>query len=483
MDIVNKTDLFGRREIFTSQTEITDANIEDVMKKAMVVHEVNRVEIEYLFNYHKGKQPILDRIKEVREEINWKITENHASEIVSFKVGYVFGSPLNYVQRGKVDANKSDETKDDTRIATLNEMLFEEDKATKDRELGETLAICGIGHRLVYPKKNRIGTSPFDIINLDAQGTFVIKSNDIYKKPMLGVTFVKDCDSNKLKITAYSDKAIWTLESGVKGGFEIIGKTAVNPLGSIPIIEYINNNDRMGSFENVIPILDALNIATSDRLNDVSQFVQSLIWFNNVDIDEAQFKTLRQKGGIKTKSEQGTQATVSYLTASLDQSETQTFVDYLYSTVLQIAGVPDRKLSSGGNTGSAVMLSSGWENAETMARSTELTFGKSEKEMLRIILRILKDIPVTSSAMSTISLSDIDIKYSRNRTDNILTKTQSLVNQLEAGIHPRIAIATCGIYADSEQVYLDSSADGGFEKWKEVKETVVNNQAPGDKVV
>ena len=55
-----------------------------------------------------------------------------------------------------------------------------------------------------------------------------------------------------------------------------------------------------------------------------------------------------------------------------------------------------------------------------------------------------------------LNLSDIDIKFTRNRTDNPLVKTQGLQNQLEAGIHPQIAIGNVGLYSDPEQVYLDS---------------------------
>ena len=48
------------------------------------------------------------------------------------------------------------------------------------------------------------------------------------------------------------------------------------------------------------------------------------------------------------------------------------------------------------------------------------------------------------------------MKFTRNKTDNLLTKTQGLMNMLQAGIHPRIAILHCGLFSDPEQVYQDS---------------------------
>jgi hypothetical protein len=118
-------ELRGRREIFTDVAKITKENICEVIDEAFATHLLNATEIEYLQNYEKGKQPILDRIKEVRPEINYKAVENHATEITTFKVGYVFGSPITYVQRASVDKDGNTAEVDDKAIAILNEMMFE----------------------------------------------------------------------------------------------------------------------------------------------------------------------------------------------------------------------------------------------------------------------------------------------------------------------------------------------------------------------
>lgn len=83
----------GRRVIKSSVKEITDGNVVEVLQKALSDHAFNRSEIDYLWNYYKGKQPILNRKKDVRPEICNKIVENRANEIVSFKVGYLCGEP------------------------------------------------------------------------------------------------------------------------------------------------------------------------------------------------------------------------------------------------------------------------------------------------------------------------------------------------------------------------------------------------------
>lgn len=87
-------ELYGRRVITTDKTIITSGNIVDELNRAFGKHSKNRFEIEYLWNYYRGKQPILQRVKEVRPEICNKIVVNRANEIVSFKVGYLCGEPI-----------------------------------------------------------------------------------------------------------------------------------------------------------------------------------------------------------------------------------------------------------------------------------------------------------------------------------------------------------------------------------------------------
>ena len=124
--------------------------------------------------------------------------------------------------------------------------------------------------------------------------------------------------------------------------------------------------------------------------------------------------------------------------------------------MLTIASVPDRRASAGGNTGQALIIGEGWVMAESAAKAFELMFVKPEKQFLRVVLKICKNTRNCKQEVKDIKLHDIDVKFTRNKTDNLLTKTQGLMNMLQAGIHPRIAILHCGLFSDPEQVYQDS---------------------------
>ena len=84
--------MFGRRKITYSleKKELTVQKILEILPEVLRIHDKNAEEIEYLYNYYKGNQPILNKTKIVRPEINNKVLENHAFEIVEFKKAYVY---------------------------------------------------------------------------------------------------------------------------------------------------------------------------------------------------------------------------------------------------------------------------------------------------------------------------------------------------------------------------------------------------------
>lgn len=455
--------MFGREVIYSSEEVITKENVVKVLKDAYSTHQKNSADIDYLYNYYKGNQPILQREKLIRPEINNKIVENHAYEIVDFKKGYVFGEPVQYVRRGE-------EEKVSDKIALLNEYMFMVDKALQDKDLAEWFNICGTSYRMVLPNKNYAydsDESPFEIDTLDPRYTFVVYNNGFGKRPLMGVKYI-ETEDRKVKFSVYTDNKYYEI---VDDKVEIEDS---HVLGAVPIIEYPANMARIGSFEVVLGLLDALNNTVSNRMDGIEQYIQSFMKFINCDIDETDFMALKELGAIKIKGEPGNPADVDLVSQELDQSQTQVTKDDIYQMILIICGMPDRNGANRttGDTGQAVILRDGWSAAESRARDTELVFKSSEKKFLKIVLRVVRDL-----SHLDLSLSDIDIKFTRNRTDHLLVKTQGMQNQLEAGIHPQIAIATSGLYSDPEQVYIDSMKY--LKKWefKEV-DNATSNQKP-----
>lgn len=435
--------LNGRRMILTDETEVNIGNVVQILRKALPYHWKNRSEISYLWSYYKGRQPILNRVKEVRPEITNKIVENRANEIVSFKSGYLMGEPLQYVSRGNAEniANA---------INQLNEFVFAEEKPAKDKELADWFHICGTSFRMVLPDEmaGEDDESPFEIYTLDPRNTFVVYNNGLGNKPILGVKYVVD-ENGVVHYSCYSDHEY----------FEIVESKVVSYdthiLGEIPIIEYPLNMARIGAFELVIPLLDAINLTDSNRLDGVEQFIQALMLFHNVDISSEDFDELRERGAIKFKDiDPQLKAEINYLVSNLNQGETQTLVDHMYQTVLTICGMPNRNGgSSTSDTGSAVIMRDGWSAAEARAKDSELMFKKSERIFLKVVLNICRTL-----ADMDLKVCNVEIRFTRRNYENILQKAQVLDLMLKNNkIHPRLAFEHCGLFVDSDLAYTLSA--------------------------
>ena len=430
----------GRRVIKTSVKEITRDNVVDVLQKALATHELNRSEIDYLWNYYRGKQPILNRTKEVRPEICNKIVENRANEIVSFKVGYLCGEPIQYVGRnGEESTAKS--------IAALNEIMFAEDKATKDQEIVEWQMIGGTAYRMVLPDKSgEEDESPLEIYTLDPRDSFVVYSNEIGNKALMGVKYYKD-DEERLHFSVYTKNRYYLIEDG------ILKEERPHALDVVPIFEYPANNARLGSFEIVLPLLDTINNIESNRMDGMEQTIQAFIKFVNCDITADDFKELKELGAIKVKSVDGANADVDVVTNELNQDQSQTLKEDCYSAVLTICGMPNRNGgSSTSDTGAAVLLRDGWSLAEARAKDSEHMFKRAEREMLKMVLRICRDMGDIS-----LKLKDIDMKFTRRNYEAIQSKSQVLVSMLQQPkIHPMLAFTHCGMFTDPESAYVMS---------------------------
>ena len=445
--------LTGRKTIYINPMDLSvDENLIAAVEQTMIAHADNREDMRYLKEYEKGNQPIFYRIKDVRPEINVHLCANYAALITNFKIGYEFASPIMFVQRAKDDFRKADPKQDDKRVAILNEMLVEQGKPGKDIELAHDFKTTGLGYVLVYPKLEKSDDiAPFDLVVLNPLNTYCVYTNDAYKRKCLAVTYSWIPDMSIARVTAYTPDWVYELL-----GDKIISKRP-NIIGRIPIVEFKNDMNKMACFEAVIPLMDALNITNSDRVNDVAQYVQAILWLHNCAIDKEQQKELRDGGFIQTSTTaDGKEAKVTYVTSALNQSETQALVDYMYNQMLEIAGVPGRDSASGGNTGAAILLSNGWQLAETMAKTAEPVFAASEMEMLEIIISIFRNTPDIPEELKQLKKSDVIVKFSRNKTYDLVSRTSALANLINIGIDPGKAIATVDIFDDAQQVTIDS---------------------------
>jgi len=460
-------DLYGRKVIYTDAEEISADNVVDVLKAADEKNQANVSDIKYLYDYYKGDQPIKDRQKDFNDNILNTIVENHANEIVSFKTGYFLSAPIQYIDSGE------DEVSDD--LKTLNSWLGLESKEESDLQIAEWFSICGTAFRLVLPKEERIddSDSPFEFFTLDPRTTFVVYSSALGHKPMMGVTYVQLADEDKTVYYVYTDREFFVIKD------DKVESRSGHAMGVVPIIEYPANSARIGDFEVVIGLLDAINNVQSDRADGVEQFIQSILCLENMQLDtdsEATFmQRLKETGGLFVP--EGGKA--YYLSQQLNQGDTQTLKDDLYKAVLYICGIPSRNDgdSSTSDTGAAVLLRNGYALAEARAKNTEICFKKSERKFLNLLLYIANTMGGTNLGMT-----QVDIRFPRRNYTNDSAKVTNLVTMLSNDwIAPQAAYEHSDMFPDPDAAFAEAKAWHDSQEAKRAQSLmVVPNDEPDE---
>ena len=402
---------FGRKIAYTGVSQITTANVRKVVSDTIGTHNRNRVLINYLYRYYKGDQPILYREKVVRPEINNRVCENHALEVVRFKASQTYGEPIQYVCKKKKATEEANE-----QVDLFNDYLDEANAEARNIELGTYQSAVGTAYKAILKEDDWAKDSelpPFRIFIPYPGDCYIVYSRKT-GKAMLSVQILKD-ENEQQYYLCFSAKQYFEIQNGQ------ITKTGINGFGGIPVVEYPNNHDRLSDIEIAITMFDTMNNMQSNRMDGVEQFVQALMKFKNCEIDESEFLKMIKLGAISVKDTgNGCQSDVDLMTAELNQTESQVAKDDIYSNMLIVEGMPD-----------------------------EPFIREAEKASARIILNIIRQ---TTKDIS-ISTRDFDVKITRNPTDNMLVKAQALDYLFKNKIHPLIALITCGLFSDPQKVY------------------------------
>lgn len=436
---------YGRKIAYTNVERITEDNVISVVNNTIGIFNRNREICEYLWRYKNGDQPIRYRNKTIRDDVCNNVVENHAWEIVQFKNGQTNGEPIQYISR------KKDESISDL-IDKLNDYVAAADKQVRDISSGEWTSAVGTGFKAIQRKN---GDVPFRITVPTPLNTYIIYSQ-YTEEPMLAVQRLKD-ENNEQFFLCFDDRFEYRIKNGqlLDLGQNEVAYKRLHLFGGIPIVEYPNNQDRISDIELVIDMLDAINNYQSNRVDAVEQFVQSFIKFINCEIDETEFKKMKQIGAIMVNSTKDKQADVDIMTQELNQSETQVAKQDILDNIASILGIPNKEGGSKtGDSQGAVELRNGWDFAKQRAGIKDPYTVEAEKRLAKIILTTIQlskgkeDLPL--------NMFDVDVKISHSPTDNLYVKANSLMLLLQAGVDPKTAIKTSGLWSDSEKVYTQS---------------------------
>ena len=207
--------------------------------------------INKLERYYRGEHDILKRQKKSDGAPNNKVVCNHAKEITDTATGYFVGNPITY---GGDNAD------------TLCEWFKAGDVESVDMEIATDMSKFGRAYELVYMSDDDIAIPKSCVVG--TQNAFVVYSDDVTHIPLFGVYYypIFDADESLVSFRVYlytpQRCTVYTCDASF-GNFSVDADYD-NVFGDVPIIEYSNNKEQQGDFEQVIGLIDAYNVLMSD---------------------------------------------------------------------------------------------------------------------------------------------------------------------------------------------------------------------------
>lgn len=429
--------------------------------KCISLNNQNQKDYKILNDYYCGVQDILKKTRlNGDNENNNILIANHLFRQVEFKKGFMVGNPITY------SLAVSDKSTEDL---TLLQRYFKDcDKSSKDIDKYESLYIAGMASQFIVPRTtdyDKKNEAPFELFNLEIGNAFKVYSSDTGKEPLFDVVISEQVDDDFVTKKIYN---VYFVIPNMNDGYcvrmtyndkwETEGDPVKEPFKFLPVIEYSLNKNRLGIVELVLAIQDGINMILSNQIDDIVEFVNSYLVFENQDLGddwEGEVKKFRKNRAIliKTKNPQ-VPAKLSLLKQAMQNGEINTAVNLFIDMMYDIVACPKTSggVTSGGDTGQARILGNGWESAQNQAQVDISYVLQYERELLRKILYVCKEV----NTLEQIFVSDIDIKYSINMSNNILTKAQALRLLHDMHIPYEDALNVTGITNDSH---------GLAEKW------------------
>ena len=461
---------FGRSTIYANYTEEQllsgkpqeqAAKVLDILQNSIELHKKNKAETIYLQNYLYGDQDIKDKKKLTRTDINNKGVENWAWAFQDWKKAFLLGKPIQYAP---LDDKANEE------ITTLNNYVIYEDKDQLDQDIYEDIFTVGRGYRYVNASPiNEDDEAPIELLNLDVKNTEVVYSSSINHEQLLAFVqvskkyIVQEVDPDTGKPTAteknYNEYNVYT-RNRLYIINDKLGTQAMQIVETKPIIhnchivtEYYFNRKRMSYLEICKDIFDDINYVENLDKDDIESFVNAIMVFTNAEVDKKAMDAIKEYGAVSIKSTDQKKASVELLQSRLKSLDTQIYYLRKLGALHSILSVPQATSNgdlSNAETGKGFLTGQGFTSASVRVENEEKSFKKCDRNSLKVILKICKSLDY--SGIKNLLVSKIDIKFSRDLSDNLLTKTQALINLATAQIPPEIRNAVVGLFSDPVSV-------------------------------
>lgn len=378
-------------------------------------HQAEIERLNRLEQYYLGQHPILLRRPGGDANLpNNRLVANHAKYITDIAVGYVTGNPVKY-QGAKIE--------------DILDVYRRIDIVSHDAELAKDLSIFGRGLELYFMTSDDNPIPKATVI--DPRQIFLVVDDTVEYRSMFGVHYYPKRDISNTpigwNIVAYTADMVYKYHAKNLDNpdYELQGDPEPHYFGAVPIVEFWNNDECQGDFEQQISLIDAYNVLQSDRVNDKEQLVDGILMVTGMsfgdDVPQAA-RTIKLLKELKVLELPDKEAKADWLTKNLNETEVEVLRKALRDDIHQFAGVPMLTDENFAAQASGVAMKYKLLGLEQLAKMKERYFVQGLRERLKVFGNILA---VKGKA---VDVSDVVITMTRNLPANDLEASQMITN-------------------------------------------------------
>jgi SPP1 family phage portal protein len=417
----------------------------DLVEEAIKYNNRERERYTKLKNYYLSKHDILNRKKPLGSK-NTKVVTNHAKYITDINVGFLLGNPVTY----KV----LDEG------IKIDDILIEYDQQTisdLDTELEYKLSKFGKAYELIYNDGNSVRSK-----DVDPRNAICIYDNTVEHNKLFGIVY--QLKSSTLQrgledLTIYSDREVWR-NCVTKNGEIAIGESEVHAFGKVPLVEFKNNSEGQGDYEQVIPLIDAYNILQSDRINDKQQLVEAILLGYGIELTPEQREDLQNSRmifGLPPKGE----AVIDYLSKSLDESQIDILRKNIEDDIHKISLTPNMSDENFVGNSSGVAIAYKLLPFMLNLKNKERLFETGLMERLEIYNNYLQSI----SKGTKLEIYKVDAVFKRTLPQNLLEISQ-IVNNLRGIVDDETLVSQIP-FVENPKDSIEKAKEEGLHRFVE----------------
>lgn len=384
----------------------------EILEYYIKQHQGTLARLNKLSDYYDGKQDISNRTFGNPNIPNHKIVANHAKYIVDIATGFLVGNPIAY---------------SGSQVDKIMDEYSRMDIISHDTELEKDLSVFGIGYELMYLAPVNEGDTEIRIKSIDPRGIFVVTDDTVDKNPLFGVhyqqRFKLDGSLNYYLINVYTEDKIFTYHAkGLSKGQMTLFEESEHYFGAVPVVEYRNNEERQGDFEQQISQFDAYNLLQSDRINESEQRVNSILFIKGFTLGE---DNLTHDSIIETTEKD---SDLKWLIKEIKEADNEVLRKSLLDDIHKFSYIPSMTDEHfAGNVSGEAMKYKLFGLLQLLSIKTRY-MSKSLRKRLELMRNIL------NTKGSNIDISDVKITFKPNLPINT-NDLASIINQLK-GILP-----------------------------------------------